>query len=94
MSCFHLSKGALGNKNGSWVLALLGWWKSIACLEVALQRGFARETLGEPSTFKLWQPGATQRFKVNQGGSINELTLARSRSTGETRIFQRMGSFS
>ncbi len=57
MSCFHLSKGALGNKNGLWVLALLGWWKSTACLEVGLQRGFARETLGEPSTFQLWQTG-------------------------------------
>ncbi len=33
----------------------MGWWKSIACLEVGPQRGFARETLGEPSTFELWQ---------------------------------------
>jgi hypothetical protein len=57
MSCFHLSKGAFGNKNGSWVLALLGWWKGTACLEVGLQRGFARETLGEPSTFQLRQTG-------------------------------------
>ncbi len=31
--------------------------KSIACLEVGPQRGFAQETLGEPSTFKLWQTG-------------------------------------
>jgi hypothetical protein len=29
---------------------LLDWWKGTACLEVGPQIGFARETLGEPST--------------------------------------------
>ncbi len=24
MSCFHLSRGAFGNRNGSWVLSLVG----------------------------------------------------------------------
>ncbi len=59
MYCFHLSNWAFGDKNGSWVLSFIGLVEgsSIACLEVGLQRGFARETLGEPSTFELWQTG-------------------------------------
>ncbi len=48
----HLGTGLV---HGFW--ALLGRWKSIACLEVGPQRGFAWETFGGPSTFKLWQAG-------------------------------------
>ena len=40
--------------------------RSIAYLEVGPQWGFARETLGEPSTFELWQTG---HIKVISGTS-------------------------
>jgi hypothetical protein len=58
MSSFHFVKrGILGIRTVHWFT--LDWVQvgSIACLEVGPQRGFARETLGEPSTFKLWQSG-------------------------------------
>ncbi len=56
MSCFHLSNGAFGNKNGSWVLGLVGLMEE-APLDWSKLRGFARESLGEPPTLKLGQTG-------------------------------------
>ncbi len=53
ISCFHLSKGAFGNKNGLWVLTLLGWRKKHRLIGVSSQIGFARESLGEPTDFQV-----------------------------------------
>ncbi len=52
--------------------------RSIACLEVGLQRGFEWETLGEPSTFELWQTGDNMRvcsFKILNFGLTTLSTL-------------------
>ncbi len=61
MSCFHLSKGALGNKNGSWVLSFVGLMREHRLIGVSLQRGFAQESLGEPPTSKLVAYGSQQQ---------------------------------
>ncbi len=58
MSCFYLSEGALGNKNGSWFLGLVELIEGAPLdWSTSSQRGFTRESLGEPPTFKLWQTG-------------------------------------
>ncbi len=60
ISCFHLSKGAFGNKNGLWVLTLLGWCKKHRLIGVSSQIGFARESLGEPLNFQVVAIGSQQ----------------------------------
>jgi hypothetical protein len=39
-------------------------WKEHRFFGVSSQKGFTREPLGEPSTFKLWHPGHNSRGLV------------------------------
>ncbi len=47
--CVLFSLCHFGNRNSAQVWAWLGWWKKHRLTGVSLQRGFAQESLGEPS---------------------------------------------
>jgi hypothetical protein len=76
--------GHFGNKNGSWVWAWLGLWKEHCLFGVSSQRGFAQESLGEPSNFQVVASGSQQLFMSNcvanaklQSSSFFQFTLGK-----------------
>jgi hypothetical protein len=52
MSCFHLSNGALGNKNGSWVLDLVGLMEGASLVWSEFAKGFCTRVLGRTPNFQ------------------------------------------
>ena len=45
MSCFHLSNGAFGNKNGSWVLSLIGLVEGVSLVWRWVRKGVLQRTV-------------------------------------------------
>jgi hypothetical protein len=90
VSCFHLPKGALGNENGSWVLIFVGLMREHhRLIGVSLQRGFARESLGEPPTSKLVANGS-QQFPCLVGSQGHVQLLETLRNSKITKSFLKL----
>jgi hypothetical protein len=73
MSCFHLSNGAFGNRNGSWVLSLVGLVEEHLLSGGGSAKGFCTGDLGRPSTFKVCH---TDNFCIRVVG-LGEVRQAR-----------------
>ncbi len=61
-SCFHLSKGALGNKNGSRVLDLIGLMEAASLVWSDLAKGFCTGALGRTVNFQVVASGSQQHI--------------------------------
>jgi hypothetical protein len=62
MSCFHLSKGAFGNKNGSWVLGLIGLMEGAPLDWSKFAKGFCTVVLGRTANFQIKTNGSQQLY--------------------------------
>jgi hypothetical protein len=60
MSCFHLSKGAFGNKNSSWVLDLVGLMEGASLDWSGFAKGFCTGVLGRTPNFQVVANGSQQ----------------------------------
>ncbi len=60
MSCFHLSKGASGNKNGSWVLGLDELMEGASLDWSEFAKGFFTGVLGRTANFQVVANGSQQ----------------------------------
>jgi hypothetical protein len=60
VSCFHLSIGAFGNRNGSRVLDLVDWIKGAPLVWSELAKGFCTGALGRAVNFQVVASGSQQ----------------------------------
>jgi hypothetical protein len=60
MSCFHLSKGTLGNKNGSWFLGLVGLMEGALLVWSEFAKGFSTGVLGRTANIQVVTNGSQQ----------------------------------
>ncbi len=63
MSCFHLSNGPFGNKNGSRVLDLIGLMEAASLVGSEFAKGFCTGALGRTADFQVVASGLQQKTK-------------------------------
>ncbi len=74
MSCFHLSRGAIGNKNGSWVLGLAGLVEEHRLFGAGSAKGFCTGDLGRTVDFPVVANGSQQLLSIVMS-KLNLFTL-------------------